>query len=165
MDSWRLDNVWNECLDASFGDRATKPRDYIRASEIGKGYLDIFLSQMGEQPTTPADFRARRKMEAGSWIEAIVKMVLFRAGILRKAEIPIILQEDGLLDIHGRIDFIAGGTIHWDEAKKALDSDIFQFLGGHFVKKKSKKIKKKAKSFVKQAIRFDKKNLTTLKVL
>lgn len=113
MSDWSLSKVWNACLDTD-RQRQYEPRDYIWASELGRGYYDRYWKMHGRKPTTPPNLRARRKFEAGNLSEWVVLQVLRRASLLRTTQDHIIF-DNGDMKVTGRCDFIAGGKPKLDD--------------------------------------------------
>lgn len=106
---WSFAGVWNEALDTDRS-REVKARDYVWASELGRGYYDRYWKMHGRTPTTPPNIRAKRKFEAGNLIEWVMQQILVRAGVLEDRQVDIV-SEDGPIKVSGRCDFIAGGEI------------------------------------------------------
>lgn len=107
--NWSFAQVWNASLDTD-RQRPVEPRDYIWASELGKGLYDRYWKMHGRKPTTPPGLRARRKFEAGNLTEWVMQQVLVRAGILRASQ-ERLEDTTGPIRVSGRCDFIAGGII------------------------------------------------------
>lgn len=120
-EQWTLSEVWNAATLAK-EERPVEPRDYMWASELGKGVADVVLRMRGEKPTNPPDPRARRKFEAGNIYEWIVRLVLIRAGILKQTQDRCEHQYDDLVKVTGRLDFEAGGVPTYDSALESLDA-------------------------------------------
>lgn len=120
--SWSFSNVWNTSL-VSREPRKVDRRDYIWASELGGSYIDRLLKMKGVEPTNPPNNRSLRKFEAGNLFEWVVELVLRRAGVLHESQKHLKYQYDGLLEVTGRLDHLAGGTPDWKRAK----SDIKDF--------------------------------------
>jgi len=138
-EQWTLQSVWNEALDSQ-APRVYEPRQRLWASELYGSDIDIVLKLRGEQPTNPPDARALRKMEAGNMVEDFVDIVLRRAGLLRSTQDRITFKEGELLEVSGKIDFLAGGVV--DE--KIIDAMISeQPEGDSFKKRLLLKIKEK----------------------
>jgi hypothetical protein len=106
------------------GDRPTAPRERLWASELGKSPIDVVLRMRGEQPTNPPNARSLRKFEAGNIWEWIVKLILMRAGILQEEQKWLGHQYDGLLEVSGKLDFLAGGKPDYEKSRKALEDLI-----------------------------------------
>lgn len=111
--SWQLSKVWDEVFDKA--PEPIKERDYLYASEVGSSFLEVYLKMRGVQPTNYPTSVARMKMEAGKVWESIVRMVLKRAGILKSSQQKVDFALPGLLSVHGRLDFIAGGLVDLDQ--------------------------------------------------
>lgn len=107
--NWSFSNVWNEALDA-MPERGIEPRDYIWASELGRGMYDRYHKMHGRKATTPPNLRARRKFEAGNLTEWVLQQVLARAGVLKSTQ-ERIYYRDGAMVVSGRCDYMAGGMV------------------------------------------------------
>lgn len=116
MKSWSFAQVWNEALNVD-RQRELKPRNYVYASELGRGYYDRYWKMKGRKPTTPPGARAQRKFEAGNLTEWVIQQVLSRAGVLQHSQL-VLTDEDGPIAVHGRCDFIAGGEV-------AVNTDLY----------------------------------------
>lgn len=121
MNNWTIHDIWNSAL-VNEKPREYKPRDYIYASELGIAPIDIYLRMTGVKPTNEMNDRAKRKTEMGNIVENIVKVVLIRAGIMISHQ--KVCNTD---KVHGRLDFIAGGQINWEQAKR-ISSEEFDWL-------------------------------------
>ena len=115
--SWTLFETWNKSIDLGREDRVVEPRDYIYASELGQSMIDRYLKMTGVAPTNPPNARSRRKFEAGNLWEWVLKSILLRAGILIDDQRRCEFQYPGMLSVHGRLDFIAGGKPDYERAK------------------------------------------------
>ena len=124
---WNFTKVWNNSFEKG-ENREYVARDYLYASELGNSDIDLYLSLKGVKPTNTPNARALRKFEAGNYFEALVKMVLLRAGILKGAQIPTKFALTGCIPVSGRLDFIAGGKIDWKQASTIMESLEFAFL-------------------------------------
>ena len=105
--TWTLQEVWNKSLESE--QWPTKPRDYIRGSEIGSAFIDRYYKMMGEQPTNPFDSRLLRKFQAGNIFEWIVGLVLRRAGLFESTQDEVRVKGPDHLDVVGHLDFVMGG--------------------------------------------------------
>ena len=115
-ESWLIQDTWNDAFleDA----RVVEPRNYIRASEIGKAFLDRYYQMNGVQYSDKFDARTLRVFETGNIFEWIVRLVLIRAGILRSEQKEVTIEGiDGVLPIIGHYDFVAGGEPNWKQAE------------------------------------------------
>lgn len=124
---WNFTTVWNNSFEKG-ENREYIARDYLYASELGNSDIDLYLSLKGVKPTNNPNARALRKFEAGNYFEALVKMVLLRAGILKGAQIPTKFALEGCIPVSGRLDFIAGGKVDWKQASSIMQSLEFAFL-------------------------------------
>lgn len=118
---WQFSNVWNDSL-LRREERAIEPRDYIWASELGGSYIDRYLKMTGVKPTNPPNARSLRKFQAGNLWEWIVSFTLKRAGLLIDQQEKIKFQYEGLLEVSGKQDFIAGGRPNWDLARQDMNT-------------------------------------------
>lgn len=124
---WNFTTIWNNSFEKG-ENREYVARDYLYASELGNSDIDLYLSLKGVKPTNTPNTRALRKFEAGNYFEALVKMVLLRAGILKGTQIPTKFALNGCIPVSGRLDFIAGGKIDWKQAGTIMSSIEFNFL-------------------------------------
>lgn len=118
MKTWTIRDAWNDALVQPL--KEYKPRQHLYASEIGQSHVDLVLKLRGVQPTNPPNERARRKFLIGELMEDIFQLVLLRCGLLIESQKRGEYQYDGLLSVHGRCDFIAGGKINYEENKKQI---------------------------------------------
>lgn len=136
---WSFTSVWNKSLEQPDA-REVIPRDHLWASDLGKPMADVYLKLLGTAPTNPPNERSLRKFEAGNLWEWIMKMVLMRAGILVATQERVSYKLEGMLEVTGKIDFVAGGNPDWEHAKNDLEhlmlpektlkamEDILQYL-------------------------------------
>lgn len=118
MNNWTLQDIWNETLLEK--PWAVKPRDYMRASEIGTSMVDRYLRMKGVQPTNPFDARVLRVFEVGNLYEWLVRIVLIRSGLLIATQTEIKIEGENHLPVIGHLDFIGGGKPNFDEANKLI---------------------------------------------
>jgi hypothetical protein len=117
---WGFAKVWNDCLDTG-EERELRPRGHIWASELGGAYVDRWLKMRAEPFTNPPNARAKRKFEGGNLLEWVVKMILLRAGIMQATQDRLVFQYPGLLEVSGKLDFLAGGKPDFKEVRKFID--------------------------------------------
>ena len=114
-EKWSLADPWNEA--AKSVNRPLVPRSYIFGSEIFGPKIDRYLSMLAVEPSNPPNDRSLRKFFAGKVWEYVVKQVLLVCGVYHQEEIKIdAIPFSGLLPVHSRCDFIAGGYVDKDEA-------------------------------------------------
>lgn len=111
---WGFAQVWNNSL-AGTGRGGRDARDHLWASDLGKAPIDVYLKLQGVDPSNPPNARSRRKFEAGHLWEWVVEMILKRAGILKDTQEWVSHEYDGLLEVTGKLDFLAGGEPHYGE--------------------------------------------------
>jgi len=119
--AWTMAGVWNAAL-VSKEDRPAQERSRVWASELGKPNIEIFLKMRGVQPTNPPNPRSKRKFEAGNMFEWIVGLVLKRAGILKENQKWVDYTYPGLIQVTGKIDFIAGGVPDYEHYRANLEA-------------------------------------------
>ena len=130
--NWGFTQIWNASI-LEREEREITKRDRIWASELGKSLVDIYLKMKGEKPTNPPNARSLRKFEAGNIWEWIVKLILLRAGILQSTQKWTGYQYPDLLEVSGKMDFVAGGKPDYEkglsELKNLILPDIFLRAG------------------------------------
>ena len=120
--SWSLSKIWNESLDQQ-EKRPVEARDRMWASELGKADVDIYLKMLGTEMTNPPNPRAMRKFEAGNIWEWIMELILRRCGVYKDSQEYMRTQIDGCVEVSGKLDFIAGGKVNYEQAE-ALVNDF-----------------------------------------
>jgi len=118
--TWNVMNGWNFALESK-DERVPEKRERLWASELTKSEVDTWLKLRGEPYTNPPNARSKRKFEAGNVFEWIMGIILKRAGLLVSEQKYVTYQYPGLLQVTGKIDFIAGGDIDYDGARKFAD--------------------------------------------
>lgn len=118
MKTWSVTKAWNESIAGE--EREMTPRDYLYASELGQSHIDIILKMRGTKQTNPPNARARRKFFMGNVAEDILYLALLRCGLIIDSQVRGNFQYDGLLSVHGRCDFIAGGRVDYLKSKQAI---------------------------------------------
>lgn len=114
VEDWTLESLWNESLDAA-PEWTYEARKRLWASELYKSDVDLFLLLNGTQPTNPPDYRAKRKMETGKMVERNITSVMRRCGILKSTQDRIVFDQEGLLPVTGKLDFLAGGQVNEEQ--------------------------------------------------
>jgi hypothetical protein len=120
---WSFYQLWNESLESG-KERVLKERRNIWASELGGALIDRYLKMTAVTPTNPPNPRSLRKFEAGNIWEAIVGYVLSRAGILQSRQNWLSFQYPDLLEVTGKLDFVAGGMPDYDKAISIISSEF-----------------------------------------
>lgn len=125
---WNLAQIWNQV--AYKDNRPLQKRNYIYASEVGYPFVDRWLKMKAVPYTNPPNARSLRKFLAGNVWEAVVKMILVACGVFRHEEVKAdATPYKGMLDVHGRLDFIAGGHINREQALlKVYELQLPDFL-------------------------------------
>lgn len=119
--NWTMSETWNAAL-VNKAERPAAPRSRIWASELGKPPIEVFLKMKGVEPTNPPNARSKRKFEAGNMFEWIVGLVLKRAGILKENQKWVGFQYADLVEVSGKIDFIAGGIPDYERWRADLSA-------------------------------------------
>lgn len=117
---WSLSDIWNQSFE-TIQDEPIKVRNYLYASELGNSFIEIYYKLRGVPYTNTFTVVNRRKMEAGKLFESIIRFVLKRAGILKRSQQIANYQIPGLLETHGRLDFVAGGTVDLQQAEDCTE--------------------------------------------
>ncbi|GIW70269.1 MAG: hypothetical protein KatS3mg101_1016 [Patescibacteria group bacterium] len=118
--SWSFYSLWNEGILETRKERKNEPRHHIWASELGKSFIDVFLTLKGEEPSNDFTETALRKFEAGNIWEKILEVVLVKSGVLIQSQEYVTYEIDGCLPVTGRLDFLGGGKINKEKAMKKL---------------------------------------------
>src|SRR3990167_8375221 len=119
-----IQEIWNKSFDLK--NYGVKPRNYLRASEIGKPFLDVYLACKGIEPSNPYDERVMRKFEAGRLFEWLIGNVFRKSGLEVKSNesIPPIEIPD-CLRVYGHYDFLVSGGANWKEAEERVKAEKF----------------------------------------
>jgi len=132
QNAWRFADVWNASLEER-AEREMKIRDNVWASELGRAPIDVWLKMRATPFTNPPNARSLRKFEAGNVFEWIVSLILKRAGILQESQKWSSYQYEGLIEVTGKADFIAGGKPDiekWKSESRSLGlPDVFLRVG------------------------------------
>lgn len=116
-----IQSLWNELI---LDDWPIKPRDYIRASEIGKPFLDRYLTMKGVPPTNPFPARVKRIFDCGLIFEDAVERIFRLLGILIDSQATVRVKRDGLLDVVGHYDQKIGGKVDISQAQEAINHSV-----------------------------------------
>lgn len=118
---WDIATLWNRV--AMKENRPLEKRDYIYASELGMPFVDRYLKMRGVPYTNPPNDRSLRKFLAGNIWEYVVKSILISCGVFKHDEVKSDSPDSSLmLSVHGRLDFMAGGTVDAAAAQKHLET-------------------------------------------
>ena len=126
MRDWYLSSVWDEAFNNSV-ERPVIARDYLYASQLGTSFIDCYHALKGVKPTNLPTLNANRKMESGKVWESVLYMTLKRAGILKSSQEKIDFSTDGMIEVHGKCDFIAGGKVDIQQALEFAEQTDFFF--------------------------------------
>lgn len=122
--NWSISDIWNDLLTE---ERQVGPREYIRASEIGKPYLDRFLAMKGKAFTNPFQARILRVFDTGKIFETLVVERIFRLlGIMIESQGELTVQPEGCLPVIGHHDPKVGGKINVDRVNMLLDEAFYR---------------------------------------
>lgn len=113
--SWTFSNIWNQSLQSE--PRVLEARNHIWASELGGAFVDRYLKMLATPETNPPNLRSHRKFQAGHIWEWIVELILKRAGLIIMKQERLTYQYEGLLEVSGKPDFLAGGKPDWAQAE------------------------------------------------
>ena len=118
---WSIENIWNELVTE---ERPVEPRNYIRASELGKSYLDRYLAMKGVPKTNQYPARVLRVFDAGNIFELDVMLRMFKLlGIFIDTYKEIYIQKGTYLPVIGHHDPKVGGIINKPQALLNIASD------------------------------------------
>lgn len=126
---WTIKQIWDDAFE-NMQQEPIKLREYLYASELGSSYIDCYYKLKGIPFTNLPTSAARKKMEAGKIFESVILFVLKRAGILKNAQTKIDFALPGCVEVHGKLDFLAGGEIDIKQAEEftALIKILFEEL-------------------------------------
>lgn len=138
--SWSIYQFWNKSiLEIRNGNkREIKARDILFASELGKSFIDLWYSLKGEAPSNDFTETTLRKFDAGIIWEKILEVIFKKMGIILESQKSLRLEMKNCLPVWGRLDFLVGGKLDKEKAKKDLEG-IKELLPGN-VFETSKKI-------------------------
>lgn len=125
LPNWNIQETWNEL---TLNEEPPKPRDYIRASELGSPFLDRYLKMKGVPFTNPYTPRVRRIFDCGNIFEEVVERVFRLCGILVTVQEEVKLQHDDMLPVVGHFDLKVGGTVQIEKVRRILNKDNFTNL-------------------------------------
>ena len=126
-ENWSIANAWNTIL-ASRAERPVQARARLWASELGKPNIELFLKLKGVEASNPPNDRSKRKFAAGRKFESMVGEVLSSIGILKSSQEYVSFQYPDLLEVTGKLDFLAGGVPDLEKWRVWKD-----FMVGHGV--------------------------------
>lgn len=121
--NWNIQDTWNETVTP---DRPPKKRDYIRASDLGKPFLDRWLDMKAVPPSNAYPPRVKRIFDAGNIFEEVVERVFRLSGILVDAQATIRVEEPGMLPVIGHYDHKVGGKVQIEKVRKFSDKQLLQ---------------------------------------
>lgn len=115
--TFSIQTLWNDLITE---DRPAPARDYIRASEIGKPFLDRYLAMKGVPYSNPFQARVKRIFDSGLIFEEAVERVFRLLGVLIDSQTEVVLEKPNMLKVIGHYDQRVGGVIDVEKAKKAI---------------------------------------------
>lgn len=122
--TWGFGNLWNTSLEQGRPEKPLQQRQRIWGSELGGSMVDRFLKMKAVKQSNPPNNRSLRKFEAGNIWEALIGYVLSRAGILINKQQWVGYQYPTLLEVSGKLDFIAGGKPDYDKASSLITTEF-----------------------------------------
>ena len=128
---WSVMGTWNNFLTFLQNERELKERDYIWATEIGRGTYERWLKMTATPPDKGYTERVLRKFSAGDIFERLIGFFLCVNGLLKldneHIEIP---ETENMLKVTGKLDFLAGGKPKsWEEIEiDPFASLFFEFF-------------------------------------
>lgn len=116
---------WNRIVRKEY---PPKVRDYIRASDLGKSYVDRYYSMMGAEVTNPFQERVLRIFDAGKVMEFIVLRALTMAGILNQKQSWVEYPAGpNNLRVVGYLDATIGGFVDWEQARQIMLDHLAEY--------------------------------------
>ena len=128
---WDFASLWGNAF-SCYPERLAQKRDYIYASEIGGSFRDRYLKMFAHPYSNPFNQRAKAKMMAGRFFEDVVGLVLTGTGMLKERQQRVRVELPGCLPVSGKLDFVAGGNIDWDEAERKAAEVKRLFMASSF---------------------------------
>lgn len=116
---WDFSSLFNEAL-RCLPERPMVKRDYLWASELKMDAYSRYLRMWAHPMTNAPNERSRRKFIMGHIVEWIVGLVMTMCGVLKAKQLRGEVQLPGLLKVSGKLDFVAGGNVDWEQAKEEL---------------------------------------------
>lgn len=113
---WDFASLFNEAI-RCMPERVMIKRDYLWASEIGRDYTSLYLKLHAHPMSNPINDRSRRKFIMGHITEWIVGIILTLTGVLKSKQLRGEVTLPGMMRVSGKLDYIAGGLIDWEQAK------------------------------------------------
>lgn len=118
---WSIENIWNNLVTEV---RTIEPRNYIRASELGRPFLDRYLAMKGVKPTNKFSPRILRVFDAGNIFETEVMLRMFKLlGIFINTYKEIYIKRGSYLPVIGHHDPKVGGKINRTQALININND------------------------------------------
>lgn len=125
---WTMQEIWNTSMSLP-KERPESDRVHLWASELEKAPVDMWLRFKNTPVTNPPNGRSNMKFKTGDLFEWWMGLVLRHSGILQSSqEYMKFCVEEGLLEVSGKADFIAGGKPNLDSAlefAKLIDMPVF----------------------------------------
>lgn len=111
---WSIEKIWNDLITE---ERKIAPRSFIRASELGKAYLDRYLAMKGVQPTNKFPPRVLRIFDVGNIFETeVIERIFKLLGIFISTYREVYIQKNDYLPVIGHHDAKVGGVIKKEQA-------------------------------------------------
>jgi len=127
---WSVQAFWNDLLELTKR-YPPKERDYISASDIGKGHWDRYQKMTGVESTNPFPDRVLRIFAAGDEFHNLIKNVFKALGIFINSQddpdedgknqwsiIPATLKT---LKVLGKYDALVGGKVNVEQTRETCD--------------------------------------------
>lgn len=115
--TFSIQGLWNDLITE---ERQAKPRNHIRASEIGRPFLDRYLQMKGIPYTNPFPARVKRIFDCGLIFEDAVERIFRMLGILIDSQAEVVLEREGLLKVVGHYDQRIGGKVDVEKAQRVI---------------------------------------------
>lgn len=122
---WSLTSIWNDLITY---ERTPKPRNYIRASELGRPFLDRYYTMKGIPFSNPFSPRINRVLYTGKVFEKMLEDMFKMLGLFISSQDEVKLELPGLLPVIGHHDPMVGGEINVDLIESNINNQRLNSL-------------------------------------
>jgi hypothetical protein len=119
--SYSFYKIWNDSLLVGHSKREPKARERLWATELGKSYIDLFLTLKGEPPSNGFSETTLRKFDAGIIWEKVIETILKKTGVMIENQGWVEYKIKGCLPVVGKLDFLIGGKTDKEKAKAEIE--------------------------------------------
>jgi hypothetical protein len=120
--SYSFYKIWNDSLLVGhYSKKEPKARERLWATELGKSYIDLFLTLKGEPPSNNFSETTLRKFDAGIIWEKVIETILKKTGVMIENQGWVEYKINGCLPVVGKLDFLIGGKTDKEKAKAEIE--------------------------------------------